>query len=272
VDEPPQLRQILASAVPLVGERGVTEPVADHDPASRQGRPDHALDVLGAGGVEEQRVASGGVLDLAAQEERPDALAERGSARLAGQQDVVAAALERRGQTPGLAALACAVRTLEGDESTSDPRLLHGAKSTPGQPSGGQPSAPCWVVRKAGAKVPFRGSRDQATIWRVPSPKMILDEGDRATLRRILAAAIAEAEANENQPAATLYDGGMVCGGRGYQSGKLNPSGGATVIPTWIVGGLMALRAAPFLAWRVSRRLIKARRGGGRWREPRHQS
>jgi DNA modification methylase len=33
---------------------------------------------------------------------------------------------------------------------------------------------PCWVVRKAGAKVPFRGSRDQATVWRVPSPKMIM--------------------------------------------------------------------------------------------------
>ncbi len=33
---------------------------------------------------------------------------------------------------------------------------------------------PCWVVRKAGAKVPFQGSRDQATIWRVPSPKMIM--------------------------------------------------------------------------------------------------
>ena len=33
---------------------------------------------------------------------------------------------------------------------------------------------PCWVVRKVGAKVPFRGSRDQATIWRVPSPKMIM--------------------------------------------------------------------------------------------------
>ena len=30
---------------------------------------------------------------------------------------------------------------------------------------------PCWVVRKAGAKVPFRGSRDQATIWRVPAPR-----------------------------------------------------------------------------------------------------
>jgi DNA modification methylase len=33
---------------------------------------------------------------------------------------------------------------------------------------------PCWVVRKPGAKVKFRGSRDQATIWRVPSPKMIM--------------------------------------------------------------------------------------------------
>ena len=33
---------------------------------------------------------------------------------------------------------------------------------------------PCWVVRKTGAKVPFRGSRDQATIWHVPSPKMIM--------------------------------------------------------------------------------------------------
>jgi ParB-like chromosome segregation protein Spo0J len=33
---------------------------------------------------------------------------------------------------------------------------------------------PCWVVRKTGAKVPFRGQRDQGTIWRVPSPKMIM--------------------------------------------------------------------------------------------------
>ncbi len=33
---------------------------------------------------------------------------------------------------------------------------------------------PCWVVRKRGATVPFRGSRDQATIWCAPSPKMIM--------------------------------------------------------------------------------------------------
>ncbi len=37
---------------------------------------------------------------------------------------------------------------------------------------------PCWVVRKRGAKVPFRGSRDQATIWRAPSPKMIMGGSD----------------------------------------------------------------------------------------------
>jgi len=49
-------------------------------------------------------------------------------------------------------------------------------------------------------------------------------------------------------------------------------SGGGSVLPFWIVGGLVALRAAPFVVWRLSRRLIKARRGGGRSREPRHPS
>jgi DNA modification methylase len=33
---------------------------------------------------------------------------------------------------------------------------------------------PCWVVRRKGAKVGFRGQRNQATIWRAPSPKMIM--------------------------------------------------------------------------------------------------
>lgn len=33
---------------------------------------------------------------------------------------------------------------------------------------------PCWVVRRKGSKVRFLGPRDQATIWRVPSPKMIM--------------------------------------------------------------------------------------------------
>jgi DNA modification methylase len=33
---------------------------------------------------------------------------------------------------------------------------------------------PCWVVRKAGAKVPFLGECDQSTVWRAPNPKMIM--------------------------------------------------------------------------------------------------
>jgi hypothetical protein len=33
---------------------------------------------------------------------------------------------------------------------------------------------PCFVVRRSGVSVPFYGERNQATIWRVPSPKMIM--------------------------------------------------------------------------------------------------
>jgi len=33
---------------------------------------------------------------------------------------------------------------------------------------------PCWVVRKPGAKAPFLGERNQSTVWRAPSPKMLM--------------------------------------------------------------------------------------------------
>ena len=33
---------------------------------------------------------------------------------------------------------------------------------------------PCWVVRKPGVPNLFRGDRDQSTVWRAPSPKMIM--------------------------------------------------------------------------------------------------
>jgi DNA modification methylase len=33
---------------------------------------------------------------------------------------------------------------------------------------------PCWVVRRSGAKVPFLGERNQTTVWRAPSPKMVM--------------------------------------------------------------------------------------------------
>jgi hypothetical protein len=41
---------------------------------------------------------------------------------------------------------------------------------------------PCWVVRRAGAKVPFLGERNQGTIWRAPSPKMIMAGSDEEKL------------------------------------------------------------------------------------------
>ena len=33
---------------------------------------------------------------------------------------------------------------------------------------------PCWVIRRPGVPNLFHGSRDQSTIWRAPSPKMIM--------------------------------------------------------------------------------------------------
>jgi len=33
---------------------------------------------------------------------------------------------------------------------------------------------PCWVVRKPGVPNLFHGQRDQSTVWRAPSPKMIM--------------------------------------------------------------------------------------------------
>jgi hypothetical protein len=39
---------------------------------------------------------------------------------------------------------------------------------------------PCWVVRKPGVPNLFHGSRDQSTIWRAPSPKMIMGGSSEA--------------------------------------------------------------------------------------------
>jgi len=33
---------------------------------------------------------------------------------------------------------------------------------------------PCWVIRRTGVPNLFRGERDQSTVWRAPSPKMIM--------------------------------------------------------------------------------------------------
>jgi hypothetical protein len=37
---------------------------------------------------------------------------------------------------------------------------------------------PCWVIRKPGVPNLFHGDRDQSTVWRAPSPKMIMGGSD----------------------------------------------------------------------------------------------
>ena len=41
---------------------------------------------------------------------------------------------------------------------------------------------PCWVVRRRDVTVPFLGERNQSTIWRVRSPKMIMGGSDEEKL------------------------------------------------------------------------------------------
>jgi hypothetical protein len=50
--------------------------------------------------------------------------------------------------------------------------------------------------------------------------------------------------------------------------GVQETGGGGQLLPVWFVGGLAALRAAPFVAWRISRRLARIGRGGIRPGEP----
>jgi DNA methylase len=68
---------------------------------------------------------------------------------------------------------------------------------------------PCWVVRRKGAKVPFLGSRDQATVWRAPSPKMIMAGSDEAKQDHPAQKPVVLAEtpiANHTMPGDAVYD------------------------------------------------------------------
>lgn len=68
---------------------------------------------------------------------------------------------------------------------------------------------PCWVVRKVGAKVPFLGERDQSTVWRAPSPKMIMAGYDEEKLDHPTQKPIVLFETpirNHLRPGAALYD------------------------------------------------------------------
>jgi DNA modification methylase len=68
---------------------------------------------------------------------------------------------------------------------------------------------PCWVVRKPGIAQTFRGPRDQGTVWRVPSPKMVMAGSDEPKIDHPTQKPVALYEApirNHLAPGEALYD------------------------------------------------------------------
>jgi DNA modification methylase len=68
---------------------------------------------------------------------------------------------------------------------------------------------PCWVVRRAGVSVPFLGERNQATVWRAPSPKMIMGGSTEPKFDHPAQKPVALFEApirNHLAPGAAVYD------------------------------------------------------------------
>jgi DNA modification methylase len=68
---------------------------------------------------------------------------------------------------------------------------------------------PCWVVRRAGVAVPFFGERNQATIWRAHSPKMIMAGSAEAKFDHPAQKPVALFEApvrNHTAPGDAVYD------------------------------------------------------------------
>ncbi len=68
---------------------------------------------------------------------------------------------------------------------------------------------PCWVVRIPGAKVSFLGERNQATIWRAPSPKMIMAGSTEAKQDHPAQKPVILSEipiANHLEPGEAVYD------------------------------------------------------------------
>jgi DNA modification methylase len=68
---------------------------------------------------------------------------------------------------------------------------------------------PCWVVRKPGVPNLFHGERDQGTVWRAPSPKMIMagsteDKLDHPAQKPVLLSEIPIR--NHLQPGEAVYD------------------------------------------------------------------
>jgi len=102
-----------AAGTALVRQRRVEDAVGDHDLSVVECRPDHLGHELGPGGGEQQRLRALVDLDLGILQQLADALAYRGSARLAHRDGALA---ERLAEEARLGGLARAVDSLERDE------------------------------------------------------------------------------------------------------------------------------------------------------------
>ena len=107
------------AAEALVGERGVdVTGVEDHEPGG-EGRFDDLGDELRAGGAEQEGIGTrvvGGVARGVVEDDVADLLADRGAARLPGDEDAQAARLEGGAEALGDERLARPIRPLDGDE------------------------------------------------------------------------------------------------------------------------------------------------------------
>ncbi len=104
---------------------------------------------------------------------------------------------------------------------------------------------PCWVVRAEGAKVPFYGERNQSTVWRAPSPKMIVagskeEKWDHPAQKPVLLSEIPIS--NHLRPGEAVYDNfvgsgttliGAECLGRVAYAMELDPKYCQITIERW---------------------------------------
>src|SRR6266511_3572528 len=106
----------------LVGEGGIQIAVAQDRGATVERRPDHLLDVLRAGGCEQQRLRPRVEVGRdRVEQDGPDPLADDGAARLPGGDHLVAAGFQLTAEQVELGGLDGALDALEGDEQARAP-------------------------------------------------------------------------------------------------------------------------------------------------------
>ncbi len=125
---------------PLVGDRGVHEPVGQHDGTPFESRADHGLHVVGAVGCEQQGLGPRRDV-VAVQQHLTDGTADPCAARLPGEHDLVATRGQPVPQQGRLGRLARPVAPLERDEQAGRRHPAYGLVDGHGPSLGDDPDA-----------------------------------------------------------------------------------------------------------------------------------